>query len=48
MLEPQNVEQGMLNVEGFTSNFCGSLFDIRHSLFLSVEVNWKHLRKVHG
>jgi hypothetical protein len=31
--EPQNVEQGISNVEVNTSSFCGSLFDIRHSPF---------------
>jgi hypothetical protein len=28
-----NIEQGISNVEVKPSSFCGSLFDIRHSLF---------------
>jgi hypothetical protein len=32
--EPQNTEQGISNVEVNTSLFRGSLFDIRHSMFL--------------
>ena len=31
--EPQNIEQGISNVEVSPSYFCGSLFDIRYSMF---------------
>jgi hypothetical protein len=31
--EPQNIEQGISNVEGRTSSFCGFLFDIRYSSY---------------
>ena len=31
--KPQNVEQGISNVEVNTSLFCGSLIDIRYSRF---------------
>ena len=33
ILKPQNIEQGISNVEVTPSSFCGSLFDIRYSMF---------------
>jgi hypothetical protein len=33
IFKPQNVEQEISNVEVNPSSFCGSVFDIRHSLF---------------
>ena len=30
VIEPQNIEQGISNVEASPSSFCGSLFDIEN------------------